>query len=108
MKIHSVPARQLPPDLVSRWHDILEGTPQLAGPYFRPEFTAAVAAVRQGVEVAVIEDAGQVVGFFPFQRDRWNVAQPVGGRLSDYQGVIAGPEIRWQPAEIMSACRLSA
>lgn len=108
MKIQSLPVRLLTPDLVSRWQAILAATPQLAGPYFRPEFTAAVAAVRAGVEVAVLEDAGQVVGFFPFQRTRWNVAQPVGGRLSDYQGVIAAADVPWQPAEIMSACRLAA
>ncbi len=108
MKITSLPALQLSPDLVSRWHDILEQTPQLAGPYFRPEFVAAVAEERAGVEVAVLEDAGQVIGFFPYERNRWNVAQPVGSRLSDYQGVIASPDVPWNPDEIMSALGLSA
>jgi CelD/BcsL family acetyltransferase involved in cellulose biosynthesis len=108
MKITSLPPRQLTPNLVSRWHDILLATPQLAGPFFRPEFIAAVAEERAGVEVAVFEDAGRVVGFFPFERNRWNVAQPVAGRLSDYQGVIAPADVPWNPDEIMSALRLAA
>jgi hypothetical protein len=73
MNITSFPARQLTPDMVSRWHEILDATPQLAGPYFRPEFTAA-AEVCAECEVAVLDDASQIVGFFPFQRTRWNVA----------------------------------
>ena len=108
MKIHSVRFRQLAADLVSRWHEILAAAPQLAGPYFRPEFAGVVDAVRGDVEVAVLEDAGRVVGFFPFQRAAWGTAQPVGGCLSDYQGVIAAPQVAWQPAEIMAACRVSA
>jgi CelD/BcsL family acetyltransferase involved in cellulose biosynthesis len=108
MKITSLPARLLTTDLVSRWHDILAATPELAGPYFRPEFIAVVAAERPRVEVAVLEDAGQIVGFFPFERSRWNVARPVGSCLSDYQGVIAARDMPWEPAEIMSACDLVA
>ncbi|MEX2175326.1 MAG: GNAT family N-acetyltransferase [Pirellulaceae bacterium] len=108
MKIRPIPARELSADLVQRWHEILAATPQLAGPYFRPEFVSAVAAARDDVEIAVLEEAGQVAGFFPFQRTRWNVAQPVGGTLSDYQGVVAAPSLVWQPDELLTACRLSA
>jgi CelD/BcsL family acetyltransferase involved in cellulose biosynthesis len=108
MKIHHLSARRLTDELVAQWRAILERTPLLAGPYFRPEFTAAVAQVRDDVEVAVLEEASEILGFFPYQRTRWNVAQPVGGRLSDYQGVIADAEVYWLPGEILSACRLSA
>ena len=41
--------------------------PQLDNPFFRPEFTQAVAAVRDDVEVAVLEIQQQPVGFFPYQ-----------------------------------------
>jgi CelD/BcsL family acetyltransferase involved in cellulose biosynthesis len=108
MKIECLQARQLAADLVIRWHEILRAVPQLAGPYFRPEFVTAVAAVRNDVEVAVLRDAGQIVGFFPFQRSRLNAAQPVGGRISDYQGVIAAPDVDWRPEELLAGCRLSA
>ena len=56
---------------------------------FGPEFTQAVAAVRGDVEVGVLEERGEPVGFFPFQRSRRNVARPVGGKMSDFQGLIA-------------------
>ena len=71
------------------WSQIQRDNEELASPYFRPEFTQAVASVRGDVEVAVLEDHGEIVGFFPYQRGRGGVARPVGGRLSDFQGVVA-------------------
>lgn len=108
MKIHHLPARRLTDELASHWCEILRKTPQLAGPFFRPEFTVAVASVRGDVEVAVLEEGGEILGFFPYQRTRWNVAQPVGDPLAGLQGVIAEPEVYWLPGEILSACKLSA
>ena len=108
MKIYCPKARKLSSDLAGRWHEILAQSPHLAGPYFRPEFTLAVATVRDDVEVAVLEDGGQIVGFFPFQRRGRGIAQPVAGILSNYQGVIAASDVRWQPDQIMASCRLAA
>jgi len=108
MKIHHLPARRLTDELASHWCEILRKTPQLAGPFFRPEFTVAVASVRDDVEVAVLEEGGEILGCFPYQRTRWNVAQPVGGPLAGFQGVIAEPEVYWLPGEILAACKLSA
>jgi CelD/BcsL family acetyltransferase involved in cellulose biosynthesis len=108
MKIHHLPARRLTDELASHWCEILRKTPQLAGPFFRPEFTVAVASVRDDVEVAVLEEGGEILGCFPYQRTRWNVAQPVGGPLAGFHGVIAEPEVYWLPGEILAACKLSA
>jgi len=108
MKIDLIPGRELSSDLVARWDEIARSTPELASPYFRPEFTQAVAAVRSTVEIAVLNDGNSVVGFFPFERVRGCVAKPVGGKLSDYQGVIAAPETPWLLAELLQGCRLQA
>lgn len=108
MKIEPIPARDLSPDLIARWEHILNHSPELASPYFRPEFVRTVAGVRSGVEIGILRDGHDVVGFFPFERLHGLVARPVGGRLSDYQGVIAAPETPWSVAGIMSGCRLKA
>ena len=91
----------------SAWADFQERDPALESPYFRPEFTRAVAAARD-VEVAVLESAGEAVGFFPFQRIGRNVAQPVGGRISDYQGVIGRPGLTWDAEKMLRECDLAA
>ncbi|MEN6459144.1 MAG: GNAT family N-acetyltransferase [Thermoguttaceae bacterium] len=108
MDIRVVTADALTPDQLAAWDAIQRADATLASPYFRPEFTQAVAAVRKGVEVGVLEDGGRPVGFFPFQRGAGRTACPVGGKMSDFQGVIARPEVAWQPKELLRGCRLVA
>ena len=108
MKITLIKPSELMPSLRATWEAILRAVPSLDSPYFRPEFTEAVAAVREDVEIALFDDAGEVVGFAPFQRGSWSVARPVGGRLSDYQGAIVRPDIEWDVVALLRACRLGA
>ena len=56
----------LPADLVLPWVSLQQSFVQWQHPFLRPEFTAAVAAVRSDVEVAILHDGGRAVGFFPF------------------------------------------
>ena len=107
MKVRVVPARELDADLMERWAQLQEADPRLSSPYFCPEFTQAAAAVRDDVWVAVMEQAESVVGFFPFQRERMGIGKPVGGCLSDYQGVVAARDSEWDAEELIRACELS-
>ena len=100
-------AQDLSPDLVETWRSIQHADPAFSSPYFCPEFTLAVAAVRRDVRVALIEDGHRVVGFFPYQR-RWNgVGRPVGLALSDYHGVIVQREVEWTVADLLVGCHLA-
>jgi CelD/BcsL family acetyltransferase involved in cellulose biosynthesis len=108
MKVTLVPGRELGPDLVRAWTEIQEVNPTLTSPYFHPEFTRVIAAVRDDVEVGVIEDGAQVVAFFPFQRVDASVGEPVGGVISDYQGLICAPDFACDPRELLQQCRLAA
>ena len=108
MNIRCIPAEQLTPEHVAAWAEFQRADAALQSPYFRPEFTQAVAAVRSDVEIGLLEEGGQPVGFFPFQRCRRNVARPVGGRLSDFQGVIARQDAVWDPRLLLRGCGLSA
>lgn len=69
------------------WARVQEAEPSLASPFFRPEFNEIVAAVRDDVVVAVVRGDDDAI-FFPFQRGRLGRGRPVGGRLSDYHGLI--------------------
>ena len=108
MKVSVVSAVQLSEPLLLAWLDIQGADPELDSPYFCPEFTQAVAAVRDDVEVAVLEEHGEIVGFFPYQRSRGGVGRPVGGRLSDFQGVVIRPGVGWNPVQLLKGCRLKA
>lgn len=90
------------------WLDIQQQSGAYESPYFRPEFTQAVAAVRDDVEVAVLRSAGQTVGFFPFQRGKLGLGKPVGGKLSDYHGPLVRQTAALDPPELLAACRLAS
>ncbi len=100
--IHGTPIRadRLTDAQWKRWAELQESIPEFDNPYFRPEFTQAVAAVRDDVEVTVLEESGQEVGYLPFQRGRFGVGRPVSGPLSDFQAVII------EPGRVFNARRL--
>lgn len=98
--------QQLRAEHLEAWSNIQEAEPTLESPFFRPEFTLAVAAVRPDVEVAVLGDPDSPVAFFPFQRNG-RAGRPVGGKLSDYQGVIAARGAGWDAESMIRGCGLS-
>ncbi|HUG92326.1 MAG TPA: GNAT family N-acetyltransferase [Planctomycetaceae bacterium] len=102
-----LPAADLTPDHLASWTKLQTSQPELASPYFRPEFTLAVAAVRHDVEVAVLSRHAEMAGFFPYQRRR-RTAQPVAGRLSDSHGLIARPDLDCTADDLLRACGLSS
>jgi CelD/BcsL family acetyltransferase involved in cellulose biosynthesis len=108
MNVHLITADRMTQAERTAWAEIQRSEPAFESPYFRPEFTAAVATVRDDVEIGVVEENAVPVGFFPFQRSRGNVARPVGGIMSDYQGIIARPNVAWNPRDLLRGCRLSA
>jgi CelD/BcsL family acetyltransferase involved in cellulose biosynthesis len=90
------------------WRSLQATNPELSSPCFSPEFTQAVAAVRQDVEVGFIEERGQVVAIFPFQRRSLARSVPVAAIVSDYQGVICRRNYQGDPLEWLRACRLAS
>lgn len=102
-----IKAEELDAGLIAAWRSIQEREPRFESPYFCPEFTQAVAAVRDDVRVVVIENDGRPAGFFAHQRAAWGRGSPVGGPLSDYHGVIAAPGAEWRVEELMRAARLA-
>jgi CelD/BcsL family acetyltransferase involved in cellulose biosynthesis len=108
MDVKLVRPAELTAEQVSIWSQLQRADNAVASPYFRPEFTLAVSRVRDDVEVAVLYEGSEIVGFFPFQRSRFNVGKPVGGRLSDFQGVIVRKDLGWSVDDLMRGCRLTA
>lgn len=106
MKVHVLQPTELTAELLARWDGIQSGNVEFHNPYFRPEYVQAIARLRKDVEVAVLEQDGEPRGFFAYQRDRWNVATSVGGRICDYQAVIADPQLRWSANELLQQSRL--
>lgn len=75
---------------IALWREMLATNPELASPYFRPEFTQIAGRISPEAAVAVFRRDGEIVGFFPHQR-RGGTVQPLGAPMNDYHGVIARP-----------------
>lgn len=95
MKVRLLAASELDVQLCTQWRSLQRSNPVLGSPFFCPEFTQAVAAVRPDVRVALMEDAGEVIGFFPHQQQRGQ-GLPVGAHFSDHHGVVAAPHTHMQ------------
>ncbi len=107
MNITVIGASQLDAGLQARWRELQAGNTALRSPYFAPEFTLAVAAVRDDVRIAILEQAGRIAGFFPHQA-RWGIGLPVGGGLSDHHGVVCASDTRWNWLQVLQGARLSS
>lgn len=90
LQIEIVKAEALTPAQVTLWRAMLAANPDLASPYFRPEFTQIASSISPDAAVAVFLRDGETVGFFPHQR-RGGTIQPLGSPMNDYHGVIAMP-----------------
>lgn len=106
MNVQVVAASDLGPPELARWSDLQRGSPVYRSPFFRPEFMTAVAQVRD-VHVAVIEDAGSVTGFFPFEVGRRGGGRPLGWPYSDYHGPVLEHSAAPDPSELVRACGLA-
>jgi len=108
MHISVISAGELTAEQAAIWSQIQRDDPTLESPYFRPEFTRAAADICPRVEVGLLESRDDVVGFFPFQRSRWNTARPVGSPMSDFHGLILRPGFGINAEELTRACGLQA
>lgn len=108
MNIVALRADQLTQTHFEAWSRVQRASPLFHSPFFRPEFTQLVASLQDDVEVAVMEEHGEPIGFFPFHRDRRGVARPVGLGMCDYQAVIVDGEASWTASQLLRECRLRA
>ncbi|MCX7592526.1 MAG: GNAT family N-acetyltransferase [Fischerella sp.] len=107
MRVTVIPGKSLTSEHSLLWSSFQQANSELSSPFFCPEFTSAIAAVRKDVWVGIVEEAGKIVGFFPFQRRKIrSLGYPIGGRLCDYQGLVIKPDVTWDAAELIHGCGL--
>lgn len=108
MRVSVLCAQELAPQHLQLWSRLQRADPRFSSPFFCPDFTLAVAAVRDGVRIGVLEDDGETVGFFPFHCDGQGEAEPVAGEICDLHAVVVAPGTHWDPVELIRGCGLRA
>lgn len=108
MKITVLNARDLTPLHWERWRTVQAGNSELDSPYFCPDFVRIAASVREDVFVALLGRRQDPAAFFAFQGGRMGFALPVGGRLSDFHGIVSPRGFAVDVPELMRACGLAS
>jgi CelD/BcsL family acetyltransferase involved in cellulose biosynthesis len=91
MKGRLLKPAELDADLIARWKQFCDADALYHNPFYRPQFTQAVALSRPDARVAVLEKGGDIVGFLPFHLTRAGTGKPIGGHINDYHGPILAP-----------------
>lgn len=108
MRAKIVSIKDMSADLIVQWNTWAAPEGKLISPYLRFEFAETVSLAREDVRIAILEDGGEVVGFFPHHTPQGGVVRPVGAPMSDYQGVISGDCSRLDPRKIIKSTGASA
>jgi CelD/BcsL family acetyltransferase involved in cellulose biosynthesis len=95
------------------WDDLCRNDRSLRSAFYSHTYTREVAEVRPYVRVAIIERAGAPIGFLPFQYSGFfarllRAAEPVGGGMSDYFGLIATPDAKLHSTALLERAGLSS
>lgn len=107
MKVSVIDGRDLGAGEIRRWREIQGSDENFASPYLTPQYVTAVASVRPGIRVAVMQDGNRVEGFFAYQDVTPGVAEAVGDKISDCHAVIARPGFPWTAEDLLRGAKLT-
>lgn len=96
----------LGPGELARWRELARG--QSAHPFLSPEFALAAGEVLASARVGVIEEGGDLVGFWPLSLARSGTAGPIVPGQTDREGVVHAPGLVVEPGRLLAAAGLSA
>ncbi|MFE3328194.1 GNAT family N-acetyltransferase [Streptomyces sp. NPDC059176] len=108
MHIRVVKPGELDEAAADSWRELRAKSTAPANPFMEPEFTLAVAGVRPGARVAVIEEDGVPAGFFPYEKGPLGHGRAIGLGVSDCQGAVLRPGLPLGSRALLGACSLSA
>lgn len=92
MKVDVVRPKDLDSAALARWGEIQASDSGLMTPFLTPHWAQLIDSLRDDARVAVLHEGGRIEGFLPVQRASRFTALPLGGPLSDYQGLVAAPD----------------
>ena len=108
MKAEIVKTQELSPAHIAQWRAFQAGNPAIWNPFFSPEFTLAIGEARSDARVAILLENNEVCGFLPFHLCPTGIGKPIGGPISDYQGVVSAARTIFDGSAILQACGLKA
>lgn len=88
------------------WRGFQSSDRDLQNPFASCAFARAVGLISDRARVAVIEDAGAIVGFLAFELRSRRVGTPIGRKLNNRQAFVHAPGLHWSWSELLAAIDL--
>jgi CelD/BcsL family acetyltransferase involved in cellulose biosynthesis len=107
MNVTVVRPRDLGQPEIAAWRDMQRQNVEFDNAFLSPGFAVAVDRARSDARVAIIQEAGQTVGFFAFQQGRSRVARPIGAGICDRQAVVHAPQSGVNVVGLLAASGIS-
>lgn len=93
---------------IADWRALQQADPAHNSPFYAPDFSRAIHLAGKPVHVALISHDQKLVGVFPFHKGRLGTGVPVGGQISDYQGIIGPIKTSIEIPNLLKSCRLKS
>jgi CelD/BcsL family acetyltransferase involved in cellulose biosynthesis len=106
-QIEVLPAAQMDPGMAAAWESLRADLPGSTRPFFSAEYTRLLGQVTDNTEVGIVQREGRIHGVFPFQRIGRS-AYPVGGSLTDFQGILMREGTPFGACDLLRGCGLDA
>jgi CelD/BcsL family acetyltransferase involved in cellulose biosynthesis len=95
------------------WREACNRNPVLQSPFFSYAFATAVARARSQVKIGIMEYAGEIAAFLPFQFSNvvtrfLRSAERIGGDMCDHCGIVGLLDFHLSPSEMLKLLGLSA
>ena len=97
---------------VAAWDQLNASVPALASPFLSCHYARAVQAAGMAVRVCVLRQGDAIAGFLAFQHPDWvagvlKSGEPAGAEMTDYFGLVARPDLRITPAQLLALAGLN-
>lgn len=101
MNFELVSIDELTDSLRQTWIDWIRADLQYMSPYFHPDFTVNMAAVREDVRIVLMYENDELAGILPIHVLEGRRAAPIGDLMSDYHGVISPKPLELDVQELL-------
>ncbi|MEY4863533.1 MAG: hypothetical protein RLZ51_1628 [Pseudomonadota bacterium] len=108
MQVTQIAASEIDASLTRRWHALQAHPdhPEWLHPFLSPEFARITGEIRPRSRVALVEDAGRLVGLWAYEALPGGLALPLARHMSDLQGLLMAPEADDPLPWLVKACGL--
>jgi CelD/BcsL family acetyltransferase involved in cellulose biosynthesis len=91
---------------IQMWRSFQRQSDHLQSAFLTPEFARVMSRRQPSTRVAVVEEGGKTVAFFPFENLGLKVGRALCYGMSDAQGIVHSPVVQLNGLNLIQACGL--